>query len=82
MLRPRAGDVSAADVGATFKSFRLQPPDAVTVAGLAVDPSSICMWAYAGEICFSPPASKNFSLIIPHTVPKGRGHGFNGSIYL
>ena len=43
--------------------------------------SSICMWAYAGEIYFSLPASKNFPLIIPHTVPKGGGHGFNGSIY-
>ena len=44
--------------------------------------SSICMWAYAGEICFPPSASKNFPRIIPHTVPKGRGHGFNDSIYL
>ncbi len=49
---------------------------------LSVDMSSICMWAYAGEICFSPSASKIFPRIIPHTVPKGRGHGFNDSIYL
>ena len=44
--------------------------------------SSICMWAYGGEICFSPSASKNFPSIVPHTIPKGRGHGFNDSIYL
>ena len=45
-------------------------------------PSSIYMWAYGVEICFSPSASKNFYSIHPHIVPKGRGHAFNGSIYL
>ncbi len=44
--------------------------------------SSIYKWAYGVEICFSPQALKNFFSIHPHIVPKGRGHGFNGSIYL
>ena len=44
--------------------------------------SSIYMWAYGVEICFSPSASKNFYSVLPHMTSKGRGQGFNGSIYL
>ncbi len=44
--------------------------------------SSNTAWLYDVEIHFSPPASKNSNSIHPHIVPKGRGHGFNGSIYL
>ena len=43
--------------------------------------SSIYMWAYGVEICFPPPAQKQFYSVHPHIVPKGRGHGFNSSIY-
>ncbi len=39
--------------------------------------SSIYMWAYGVEICFSPPASKHFYSILPHIVSKGRVHAFN-----
>jgi hypothetical protein len=34
------------------------------------------------KFVFSPTASKKFYSIQPRVVPKGRGHAFNGSIYL
>ena len=42
--------------------------DLYTISGLdsSQQPSSICMWAYGGEICFSPSASKNFPSVHPH----------------
>jgi hypothetical protein len=39
--------------------------------------SSIYMWVYGVEICFSPSASKNLNSVHPHIVSKGRGHAFN-----